>query len=255
MYIRGWSCSTETVLHYIPGLDRWAELPPPPVDDFTIAALRGQLLVVGGVDKSTEKITSTLFNFNRRSQKWVQLYPSMPTALASPGVIGYQDHLIVVSGCNSELNRIPNVNILDTTCNKWLVAEPLPTADCYSTLLIEDTLYVVGECTRAVLKAHLPTLISGIEGVWESLLNTPCYWSSPVAFNNTLLTVGGSDKPRGGSLTTSIQMYDPDTTMWTVVGDLPEPMRYPRCIVINSALFVLGYSFVCTVYASRLAAV
>ena len=42
-----------TVLEYTPGSDQWAELPPPPVRKFTVATLRGQLLVVGGRDKST----------------------------------------------------------------------------------------------------------------------------------------------------------------------------------------------------------
>ena len=164
----------------------------------------------------------------------------MPTALTSPVVIAYQDHLIVAGGGNSEGNKIPDVNILDTTSNKWKTAQPPPSTDYYFTVLIEDTMYLVGPNTQTVLRAHMPTLISGAKSdVWETLPNAPCYWSSPVTVGNTLLTVGGSDQQWSGSNpTTSIQMYNPTTNQWTRAGDLPRPMNSPNCVIMNSELFV-----------------
>ena len=239
LYVDGVSRVTETVLEYTPGLDEWTELPPPPVDYFTIATIRGKLLVVGGMDKSTSKKTNTILMFHEHSQQWFQTHPAMPTALTYPAVIGYQDHLIVAGGYNSENNRLPDVNILATS-NKWKTAQPLPSTDDYHTVLIEDTLYLVGQDLKTALRAHVPTLISGAKsGVWEALPNAPSYSSSPVTFGNTLLTVGGSDKPLGGNPTTSIQMYNPTTNHWTRVSDLPEPVQYPKCIVMNSELFEL----------------
>ena len=106
LYVKGWARVTLTVLEYTPGDDQWTDLPPPPVYDFTVATLRGQLLVVGGMDKSTHKVTNTILTFNEHSQQWIQSHPAMPTALTIPAVIGYQDHLIVVAGgCNSENNN------------------------------------------------------------------------------------------------------------------------------------------------------
>ena len=243
LYARSERWRTQTVVEYTPGDDQWTDLPTPPVENFTIATLRGQLLAVGGEDKSTGKNTNTILTFDEHSQRWIQSHPAMPTALtiANPAVIGYQDHLIVVSGVNSEGNRIPDVNILDTTSNKWKTAQPLPSTDRYHTVLIEDTLYLVGQYTQTVLRARVPTLISGAEsGVWETIPNTPYYRSSPVTIGNTLLTVGGSDKPSWGDHpTTSIQMYNPTTNQWTRVGDLPEPMSL-YCVIMNSELFVFN---------------
>ena len=246
LYARSVRRGTETVLEYAPDHDKWTELPPPPVDYFTIATLRGKLLVVGGEDKSTGYNTNTILTFNEHSQRWIQSHPAMPTALTYPAALGYQDHLIVAGGYNSEDDRIPDVNIIDTTTNKWKTTQPLPSTDDYYTVLIEDTLYLVGHDTQPVLQAHVPTLISGPKsGVWETIPNTPYYWSSPVTIGNTLLTVGGTDKPSqdGGKPTTSIQMYNPTTNQWTRVGDLPEPVEYPRCIIMNSELYELhtGY--------------
>ena len=247
LYIRGRSrVGTRTVLEYTPGDDKWTELPPPRLKYFTIVTLQGKLLVVGGRKMSTRKKTNTILTFDEHSQRWVQSHPAMPTALTSPAVIGYQDHLIVAGGSNSEGERIPDVNILDTTSNKWKTAQPLPSTDNYYTVLIEDILYLVGQSTQTVLRAHVPTLISGAKsGVWETLPNAPYYDSSPVTIDNTLLTVGGRDKllGSGGNPTISIQMYNPTTNQWTRVGDLPEQVHRPRCIVMNSKLFELftGY--------------
>ena len=221
---------TGTVLEYSQVHDRWTKLPPLSGENFTLATLRGQLLAVGG--ESDYKMTNTIFRFDEHSRQWIRYHPAMPTALTAAAVIEYQDHLIVAGG------GIPDVNILDTISNKWKTAQPLPSTGNYYAALIEDTMYLVGRDTPTVLRAHVPTLISGAEsGVWETLPNTPYRCSSPVAFNNTLLTVGGS---RDGKPTTSIQMYDPTTNQWTRVGDLPQPMSSPCSIITSSELFVVG---------------
>ena len=247
LFVGGGSGLTETVLEYTPGHDKWTELPPPPdLEYFTIATLRSKLWVVGGEDQSTGKKTNTILTFDEHSQQRIQSHPAMPTALTFPDVIGYLDHLIVAGGWNSENNRIPDVNILDTTSNKWKTAQPLPSRDDYYTVLIEDTLYLVGQDTQTVIRAHVPTLISGAKSdVWETLPNAPYYNSYPVTIGNTLLTVGGSthNNPWDGNPTTSIQMYNPTTNQWTRVGDLPEPVGYPSCIVMNSELFELDTGY------------
>ena len=242
LYVEGLIGVTETVLEYTPDRDQWTALPPPPVKDYTIATLRGKLLMVGGKDNSTDKKTNTILTFDENSQQWIQSHPAMPTVLTFSAVIGYQDHLIVAGG-HSDGNRIPDVNILDTASNKWKTAQPLPSTDYYHTVLIEDTLYLVGQGTQTVLRAHVPTLMSGAKsGVWETLPNAPYYWSSPVTIGNTILTVGGMDKPRRGKPTTSIQMYNP-TTKWTRIGDLPQPVPYPKCIIMNSELSELDTGY------------
>ena len=253
LYVSGCEWGDWTVLEYTPGRDQWAELPPPPVEYFTIATLRGQLLVVGGKDKSTDKRTNTILTFDEHSRQWVKSYPAMPTALTYPAVIGYQDHLIVAGGQTATADYIPDVNILNTASNQWISAQPLPSTGYYNTTLIQDTVYLVGQYHKTVLRAHVPTLISGAKsGVWETLPNTPYYFSSPVTIGNTLLTVGGRDKTLFGNPTTSIQMYNPTTNQWTRVGDLPEPMNELYCVIMNYELFVFGPNFNPSVHRSKL---
>ena len=257
LYVKGKRRGTWTVLEYAPGHDKWTELPSPPVHTFTIATLRGKLLVVGGMHsgKFTDKVTNTILTFDEHSQRWIQSHPVMPTALIYPAVMGYQDYLIVAGGQNSEGNRIPDANILDTTSNKWKTAQPLPDTDLYYTVLTEDTLYLVGQFSQTVLRAHVSTLISGAQsGVWESLPNAPYNDSSPVTIGNTLLTVGGRDKPFGNKAThtTGIQMYNPTTNQWARVSDLPKAMSDPSCVITNSELYILGSVFTSLVFVSKI---
>ena len=247
LYIRGKNHRTtgaETVLEYTPNHDQWTELPPPPDFDyyFTIATVKGQLLVMGGCkDDGIGKPNNKILTFDKQSQQWVQSYPAMPKALSLPAATGYQDHLITAGGQVSS-DYMPDVQILNTASNQWTTAQPLPKTDRYYTVLIQDTIYLVGQYTRAVLRAHVPTLISGAKsGVWETLPNAPYYHSSPVTIDNTLLTVGGRAEPDG--LTTSIQMYTPDTGLWTKVGDLPELSYDYNSGVLSGKLYVVGTEY------------
>ncbi len=240
VYMRGMSNRTGTVLVYTPDQDSWDELPPPPVNRFTIATLRGRLLVVGGLDKSAKKISisNTILTFDESSRQWVRSLPRMLKALAVPAVVEYQNHLIVIGGYDSNDTRIADVNILNTS-NKWITAEPLPRTDDYSTCLIGDTLYLVGQDTKEVFRAHVPSLISrASSGVWESVASVPFDHSSPIAIGNTLLTVGGSEGL--GIATSSIHLYDPTKDQWTQCGDLPREMYYCYCIELSGKLCVLG---------------
>ena len=245
LYIRGWRETEneiiETVLEYTPDRDRWTELPPPPVIDLRVTTLRGQLLVVG---KSTDQVNTRILTFNKHSQRWVSTHPAMSVATSFPAVIGYQDHLIVAGGRTKE-GPTSDVNILDTITDKWKTAQPLPGKDqeLFYSVLIEDTVYLTGSY-RTLLRAHVPTLISGAKSsVWETLLNTPHYESTPVTIESTFLTMGGCDhqqREAGGEPTTKIQMYNPTTNKWTRVGYLPEPMD-PYGVIVNSELFVFPY--------------
>ncbi len=235
VYTRSSSNGTVTVLV---DQDSWDRLRTPPVRDFTVATLRGRLLVVGGVNKSTKKKTNSILTFDESSSQWVQSLPRTPKAFTFPTVVEYQNHLIII-GYDSNYN---DVNILNTS-NKWITAEPLlpRTGDFYSTCLIGDTLYLVGQRTKEVIRAHVPSLISGASsGVWESVASVPFYRSSSIAIGNTLLTVVGGNEELGGNDTSSIHLYDPTKDQWTQCGDLPGEMYDCYCIELSGKLYVLG---------------
>ncbi|XP_064398987.1 kelch-like protein 28 [Halichondria panicea] len=243
LYMNGGSnTSTVTVLVYTPDQDSWDELSPPPVDRFTVATLRGRLLVAGGKDKSTSRKTNIILTFNESPRQWVQSLPPMPKVLTFPGVVVYQNHLIIIGGYDLTGANIADVKILGTN-NKWITAKRLPrTRDNYITCIIGNIMYIVGQTTKKVFRIHLPSLISrASSGVWESVASVPFYWSSPIAIGNTLLAVGGSvSGEHGSNAISSIHLYDPTKNQWTQCGDLPEKMCTCYCIELSGKLYVLG---------------
>ena len=91
--MRGLSNWTDIVRVYTPDQESWNELRCPPLSViwFTVATLRGQLLVVGGQEKSTKEKANTILTFHERSRQWVKLLPPMPKALIVPKVVEYQN--------------------------------------------------------------------------------------------------------------------------------------------------------------------
>ena len=133
----------------------------------------------------------------------------------------YSFQSILLGGKGSS-DYISDVNILDTASNQWITAQPLISTEHYNPVINEDTIFLVAQYIQTLLRAHVPTLISEANSkVWDTLPNTPYYRSSSVTMDDTLLTVGGSDRVQGGNPTTSIQMYNPTINQWTRVGDLP----------------------------------
>ena len=266
VYVRGRSRGAVTVCVYIPGHDVWDDLPPPPVDNFTIATIKDQLVLNGGRDNSTREVSNKITVWDSKSRGWVHPYPPMATAQGLACAVGYEEYLIVIGGRNSERKKIPDVNILDTTSRKWVTAESLSSPGYYRSVLIEDTLYLVGYDTRVVLRAHIPTLISqassaiptSSQNVWESLPNAQFYYSSLVVVDNMLLTIGGSTNSNFSNPdpTTSIQLYNPTSNEWTRVGDLPEAVYGCYCTVLSGELLILGgldrsHTFIRSVYAAK----
>ncbi len=246
IYVCGYlsESSPLTVLEYTPDMSKWEELAPPTVQEFTVTTLKDRLLVVGGEETSSGKTTDAILELDETNRKWIPINPALPIPLYLPSAIGYENYLVVAGGHTSTKNaRVPHVNTLNMSCYKWTASEPLPSTDCCKMAIIENTVYLIGQETRTVMCAHLPTLTSGIvtSGVWQMLPNVPFYYSSPIVVANTLLTVGGRDSNDwGGDAMTKIHRYDTTSKRWIPVGDLPEPMYYCCCTVIGNELFILG---------------
>ena len=87
-------------------------------------------------------------------------------ASSTKATLSYQDYLIIAPGANSRRDWICNVNILDTTCDKWKTAQSLPNRDDYFIVSIEDTLYLVGRANKTACATSTYTLHRIYSRVW-----------------------------------------------------------------------------------------
>lgn len=134
----------------------WDKLPVRcPRRDFGMIAIKGTLVIVGGVDSasSSNKRSNKVTVWDETAKQWREgFYPSLANARASPALILYRHWLIAIGGTADKqpLNTIEKFN-LDSTKSNWTPCPPLP-EKCVdlSAIVVKETLYVAGTSSTPV---------------------------------------------------------------------------------------------------------
>ena len=265
MYIGGGDALSirkgQTVMVYDPKQDSYDTLPPYTCRLFSMAVVNNQLVLVGGVDVQTDKVTNKLGVWNEQSNRWTHPLSPMTTACISPSVATYNNRWLVVIGGYDGIYHLSKVEILDTTePGQWYHAASLP-QPCSHALpaTIGNMCYLLGGNTKGrgaskkVFSVFLDDLISQAvsqsasasapptPSPWQSLPDTPLTYSTALAFNGALLAVGG----HGGS--TAICHYQPSSRSWIKAGELPVVRSQCTCTVLPSGdLYVTGGIYAAT---------
>ena len=256
----GWASSNrekQTVMVYDPKRDSYDTLPPYTCKWFSMAVVNNQLVLVGGKDVQTGKLTNKLGVWNEQSRSWTHPLPPMTTACSSPSVATHNNRWLVVMGGEDDKNYLSRVEILDTNSTQWYLAASLPQPLSHSLpAIIGNMWYLLGGYTKGgaaskkVFSVCLDDLISQAvsqpasasapptPSPWQSLPDTPLRHSTALAFNGALLAFGGGGYP--GS--TDIYHYQPSSRSWVKAGELPAGRHECTCTVLPSGdLYVAGY--------------
>ena len=249
VYIGGRDASLDrdmkTVMVYDPKQDSYETLPPYTYKWFSMAVVKNQLVLVDGKDG---KATNELGVWSEESKSWTHPLPPMTTACYSTSVATHNRWLVVMGGYDDR-KYFSRVEILDTTePRQWYLAASLPRPLCVALpATIGNMCYLLGGTTtggpsKKVFSVCLDDLISQAisqpanasapptPSPWQSLPDTPLKDSTALAFNGTLLTVGGWDSP--GS--TAIYHYQPSSRSWVKAGELPTGRHECTCTVLPS---------------------
>ena len=258
VYVGGGHASSDrdaqTVMIYDPKLDFCDTLPPYTYKWFSMAIVNNQLVLVGGKDVQTNKVTNKLGVWNERSKRWTQPLPPITTACSSPSVATHNNRWLVVIG-GYDTDHLPRVEILDTIeSRQWYHAASLPQPSAQALpATIGNMCYLLGGFTKGVTRSkkvfsvHLDVLISQAvsqpasasapptPSPWQSLPDTPLTGSTALTFNGALLAVGG------GLRNTAIYYYQPSRRRWIKAGELPTGRSCCTCTVLPSGdLYVAG---------------
>ena len=254
----------QIVLVYDPKQDSYDTLPPYTFKSFSMAVVNNQLVLVGGRDVQTSRLTNQLGVWNEQSKRWTHPLPLMTRACRSPSVATHNNRWLVVMGGYDDKTQISRVEILDTDSTQWYHAASLP-QPLSSALpaIIGNMCYLLGGITKGggskkVFSVCLDDLISQAvsqpasasapptPSPWQSLPDTPLGRSTALAFNGALLAIGGGDYPES----TAIYHYQPSSRSWIEAGELPTKRCHCTCTVLPSGdLYVAGG--VCDAYADQ----
>ena len=258
VYIGGGYASSDrerrTVMVYDPKRNSYDTLPPCTYKLFSMAVVNNQLVLVGGWDVHTNKMTNQLGVWNEQSKRWTHPLPPMTTACNSPSVATHNNRWLVVMGGYDGKIHLSRVEILDTDSTQWYHAASLPQPLSQSLpAIIGNMCYLLGGYTeegasKKVFSVCLDDLISQAvsqpasasapptPSPWQSLPDTPLHNSTALAFNGALLAVGGGLM---GSMT--IYHYQPSSRSWVKAGELPTKRSECTCTVLPSGdLYVAG---------------
>ena len=220
-------CTTSSNIYtYDPTMDTWETLQSP-TRYSALTTYHNKLLLVGGVEVSTDDTTNQLWVFEEGEQTWTQPLPPMPTRRGASAV-STRDHLIVAGGLSNN-EYLNTVELFDG--HQWVTADPLPMSCGYIQSTSHDGHYYLmggwGQGTSVFYTSlqslvdkvtqHPPTSPTNTDqpSVWKTLPNIPLERSSTTIFGGALVVVGGNPNQ------SSLHFYSPLTQSWLPAGEMP----------------------------------
>ncbi len=196
--------------------NQWHNLPPCPINCFTIVSVDDMLTTVGGLSDpdlalDIRGIINQFIRYMFTSEEvklysyinttWVEHFPPMPKGRLTPGAVYANNTLVVAGGSRytnssvTPLEILNTVEILNTANMRWSIVSslPVPTNDL-STTICGDYVYIHTHDQEKYLvyKCSLRQLTQSqrSEAIWEKIAPLPVCYSSLVTVNGHLLAVG-----------------------------------------------------------------
>ena len=228
---------------------KWSTLPPAPQYDSEAIAINNNLVLIGGKESSTGKITNMVSTWLVEEEKWTQTIPPMSTRRVRPGVLLLKNFLFVFGGRGEDDETLlDSFEVLNVEENQWssgrgLLPQPL---DGFKLGVFGDAVILTSawdSTTTPTTKSwKIPVRVledsvtnSSSQPIqWTPIADTPYYESSLLTNSKQPVLVGGF---RGGRPTKAIHLYTPDH--WEVVGQLSEPRINSIVITISDNSFLV----------------
>ena len=232
---------------------RWSTLPPAPQYWSEAIAINNNLVLIGGVESSTGKITDMVSTWLVEEKKWTQTVPPMSTRRGQPGVLLLKKYLFVFGGrSEDDKTLLDSFEVLNVEENQWsngrgLLPQPLESLKLGvfrdAVVLTSGWISTTTPTTKSwkipvrVLEDSVTNSSSQLIQ-WTPIANTPYKSSSLLTNSKQPVLVGGH---RGGQPTKDISLYTPDH--WEIVGHLSEPRIRPAVAATSDISFLVfgGY--------------
>ena len=259
IYVTGKS-SVEGVKHrvyvYNIDTDQWGQLPPSGHFSGVPHIIGNKLAIIGGCLLSTEKKTNKVSTFDEDSQTWTSYYPDLLSVRDKPGVVSYQEHVIVAGGRSDLGTVLDDIEVLNWMGNShWRrvsIKLPIPMLDFFPTIsdkhmLIAGYFGTDGKPKKGAYKLSVANITASLDqqhsdasSRWTEL--TPfTNWHPTLVPNSSPPAIVGGWKHSDKIPTADIKMYDNSDYSWKKVGSLSSP----KCMVgvaavHNNAIIVIG---------------
>ena len=233
---------------------KWSTLPPAPQYCSEAIAINNNLVLIGGRESSTRKITNMVSTWLVEEERWTQTIPPMSMRRLSPGVLLLKNYLFVFGGRGEDDKTLLNsFEVLNVEENQWRSGRGLLPQPLYNFKLgvFGDVVIItsawISTTTSTTKSWKIPVRVledsvtnSSSQPIqWTPIADTP--YKSPSLLTNSKqpVLVGGH---RGGQSTKDFYLYV--SNRWEIVGHLSEPRVRPAVVVISDTSFLVfaGYT-------------
>ena len=232
--------------------DQWKQLPSPGHYMGALQTIDSKLIVIGGRDNVTDKITNKVSTYINNN--WTDHFPNLLRARNNPGVVSHSDYVIVVGGVKSIDTIYDDIEVLNTTQpSQWLMSTillPKPMWGIFPTIS-NNMMLIVGynaaEQYRGVYRLPVDKIISFM--TQQDYSDQPTQWMElPSAPHCSTITIPNSHPPviiGGHDLqyvpTSSITMLDDFSLKWKRVSFLSSPRHSVAAVSIDpDTILIIG---------------
>ena len=252
VYVTAGGAPDYNVYYYSTNTDHWTVLPQPGHHRGVLHMLDDKLTIFGGFDAVTRECHNKVTTYNNDTNSWYSEYPDMLNKRFSPGVITYNNYVIVMGGESSSDNIHDNIEVMDYHHElKWKnVSVKLPVPMCNINPTISgDNITIVGYdhargrnngyyqiAIEEILDQPLST--SATSNQWKELSPAPYFNTATVPYSNPPVIIGGSVK---GVPTSDITLYDSSKNLWRKIGSLTSARKNVGVALLNNnSIIVIG---------------
>ena len=259
MYVTAWDApdkNTESNVYcYTIKTDHWTLLPRPRHRRGVLCMLDDRLTVIGGEDPFTKEALNKVTTYNSYNNTWYSIYPNMLSKRFKPGVVTYNNYVIVMGGKNGKDAIYNSIEIMDyRNLQPWkAVSAYLPISMWNIKPVISgDNIAIVGysveERSNGYYQIAIETIISSLHQPvfsatkWRRLLPASRYETATVPYSNPPVVIGGTTRTYLGSILTSdVTLYDSSKSSWRKVDSLASAKDCVGVGLINdTTIIVIG---------------
>ena len=236
-------------------------LPPHVTENFGMAEVERQLILVGGTKLVDRKKIGKIYRWDTMSRSWKSVYRAVPTAQSSPCVVTYDNKFLIVIGGVAQSGQATDiVEKLELGTNKWSKCFPLPIKASLMTHAISGhTLYIgvnfgdfkMGPSRRVIYTDlneliakpdHIESASEDCKLVWNTLPDAKLYYSALFATKcDCVYSVGGHNLTRRDREQVKTEIYSYNGNEWVLAGALHQPRYQCTCSLLSDQkLIVVG---------------
>ena len=238
---------------YNTNINHWTVLPRPGHRRGILHMLDDKLTIFGGTDPVTHQYHNKVTTYNNDTNSWCSEYPDMLKNRFLPGVITYNNYVIVMGGMSSPDNFHDNIEIMEYHHElQWKnvsVKLPVPMHKTKPTISGDNiTIVGYGQAGGYQRKRYYqiaieeildqPPSTSTTSNKWKMLSYAQYYFTATVPYSNPPVIIGGSVK---GVATCDITLYDSSRNSWRKVDSLTSARDSVGVALLNNnSIIIIG---------------